>query len=441
MSEPENNPLQPDPRQDSYEGEAAVLASMILKPDIIGALAGSLPVDTFHRPENKILYETLAEIFLNHSTVDIILLRDELKKRGLLEQVGGVDYIIEIMQSVPTAANAQYYSNIVKDAYRERQLEKTVADIQSVARDIKPLPERVAAIQEKIMSLDIADNGPTDLVDFSKNIGSIIDSIRSEDDFIKTGLAPIDGRILGFLPGELVVIAARPRHGKSALALQIAVSVARAGRGVLFVSLEMSVQSLRERILSSEASVDLHEFARWGSAHDAAALRLAESELKNANLNLTFSTTTTTPTALAVMVKRLKKTKNLKLVFIDFLQLMGSGTKTSSLREKITEISRQLKLLALAENITIVALSQLNREVEARNDHTPRLSDLRESGSIEQDADVVMLLNRRELYAGQVQDGKAELTVAKSRRGPAGLVELSFAARYTRFGEVVGGVL
>ena len=433
MSEPENNSFQEDLRGDSYEGEAAVLGSMILDPGTIGMLAATLTPDSFHRPENRLLYENIAEVYLDKGNVDLVMLRDALKKKGLLEEVGGVKYLVEIMESVPSAANAKHYSGMIKDAYHERKLQKIIADIEDIAGDLKPLPERVAAIQEAAMSIELADDGKGDLVDFSKHIGSVVDNIRGENDFIRTGIGPLDDRILGFLPGELVIVAGRPRMGKSALASQWAISMAKSGIGVLYESFEMSTQSLMERILSSEASVDLHEFTKWRSEHDAQALKMAGDELARKKLNIIFDSTATTPAALAVAVKRLKKTHRIRVVFVDYLQLMGSGTRTSNLREKITEISRKLKLLAIAEDISVITLSQLNRDVEGRTTHVPRLSDLRESGSIEQDADMVLLLNRPELYGGEA-DGKANVHIAKSRRGPGGVVALDFAARYTRFG-------
>lgn len=434
----ENNPFREDLREDSYEGEAAVLASMILEPACIGTLAASLSPDTFRRPENRIIYEAIGETYLDHgNTLDIILLRDTLKKKGQLEVVGGVDYLIEIVESTPSAANVKHYTRVVKDAYHERQLQQAIAEIGDIASDLKPLPERIREIQEKAMSLELGDDTSSDLVDFGKHIGSVVDNIRDEDDFIKTGIQPIDDRILGFLPSEFIVLAARPRQGKSAMASQWAVAMAKAGAGVLFVSLEMSPQSLMERILSSESSVDLHEYGRWRSDADTESMRLMGNELAKARLNLTFAghAKGSTPSELAVMVKRLKRTRGLKCVFVDYLQLMSSGKRAANLRETITAISRQLKLLAIAEDVVVVALSQLNREVEGRTDHVPRLSDLRESGSIEQDADLVMLLNRPELYGGDA-DGKANLYIAKSRRGPGGVIELDFAARYTRFGAI-----
>lgn len=424
-----------DERSDSIEAEAAVLASLILEPSCIGMLAGSLPVDGFHRPEHKVIFEAIGETYLNHGdTLDMVLLRDTLKKSGQLQEIGGVNYLIEIVESTPSAANVEHYAGVVKDAYHERKLQKTIAEIEDIAKDLKPLPERVQAIQEAAMSIGLAEDTSGEFVSFSRSIGSVVDNIRDEADFLKTGIQPLDDKILGFLPGELVVLAARPRQGKSALASQIAVNIARAGHGVLFVSLEMSPQSLMERILSSEASVDLHEYGRWRHDVDTESLRLTGEQLSRAGLNITFTGHGggSTPASLAVMVKKLKQTHRIECAFVDYLQLMSDG-KTNSLREMITGISRKLKLLAISEEIAVVALSQLNREVEARTNHIPRLSDLRESGSIEQDADMVLLLNRPELYGGDA-DGKANIYIAKSRRGPGGVVELDFAARYTRFG-------
>lgn len=424
----------PDERTDSYEGEAAILGCMILDPGTIGVLAGSLSPESFHRPENRILYESIAEVFLDKGNVDLVMLRDILKKKGLLTEVGGVQYLVEIMESTPSAANTRHYTQIVKDAYAERQLQETLKQIGDIAIELQPLPDRIRAIQEKAMSLELSDDMSNNLIDFGKNIGGVVDNIRDKDDFIQTGIEPIDDRILGFLPSEFIVLAARPRQGKSALASQWAVAMARAGHGVLFVSLEMSPQSLMERILSSEASVDLHEFSQWRYKPDEQSLRSMGNELARAGLNITFTgTKCSTPESLAVIVKRLKTTRGTKVVFIDYLQLMSAGRKSIELRQMVTLISRKLKLLALAENVLIIALSQLNREVESRTNHIPRLSDLRESGSIEQDADAVLLLNRPELYGGNA-DGKANIYIAKCRRGPGGVVELDFAARYTRFG-------
>jgi len=431
-----------DQRTDSIEGEAAVLASMILDPSCVGMLAASLPIDGFHRPEHREIFEAIGETYLDHSgRLDIILLRDTLKKKGQLEAVGGVEYLIEIVECTPSAANVEYYKRVVKDAYAERLLQRAIDDIGNVASDLIPLPERIRAIQEAVMGLELDDDGMGGIVDFGRNIGSVVDNIRGQDDFVRTGIGPIDDRVLGFLPSELVVLAARPRQGKSALASQIAVNIARAGHGVLFVSLEMSPQSLMERILSSEASVDLHEYSKWQYEQDEQSLRAKGVELAQAKLNITFAgAKCSTPESLAVMVKKLKRTHGIKVVFVDYLQLMSGGRRSLELRQMVTLISRKLKLLALGEDVVIVALSQLNREVESRTSHIPRLSDLRESGSIEQDADMVLLLNRPELYGGDAT-GKANLYIAKSRRGPGGVVELDFVARYTRFGETVNTIM
>ena len=397
----------------SPEAEAAVLGSMILDPSCIGEILPMLGVvDSFHLPENQTIYNSLAALFLGNNPTDAIALRTDLKSINQLEKVGGVEYIGKIVNSVPSSANAVYYAGVVKDRQKYRGLVDASDKIQKVLSEPMGVNDQIQKIQDLALNIE---GSTTDKEYFSMSecIGLVKDDPNHQP-AIPTGLYNIDKIIGGFEAGDLVIVAGRPSMGKSGLALQIALNMAKTGESIIFFTLEMTAKALTQRAL----------------------MQMEDKELEK--LDICIHTHAQTPTQQIAFLKTRKQTHMVDVAFVDYLQLMSAGGKAENRNQEVTTISRNLKLAAVNEDITICALSQLNRQVESRTDHKPRLSDLRESGSIEQDADIVMLLHRDDYYRKHedpksIPDGTTELIIAKNRRGPTGIAELIFLDEQVKF--------
>jgi replicative DNA helicase len=395
----------------SIEAEAGVLGSMLIDPACIGAILPVLDENSFFKPEHQTIFNALIALFVAGVPIDAIALRTELKSLNQLEEIGGVEYIARLLNSVPSAANARYYAGVVKDRQRYRQLLRTVESIGKVVVEPLKVDEQVQQVQALALALEQCQP--------SKEFFSFADCANEPDSeraIFKTGLRNIDHIVGGFAAGELIIVAGRPSMGKSALALQIAINQAKAGLSVIYFTLEMCHRSLFKR----------------------AARNADINDLKS--LNIVLHESADTPDKILAFLKTRKQIQNVDVVFIDYLQLMTCGRKNDNRVAEITEISRKLKRLAMTENVPVVALSQLNRQAENRENHRPRMSDLRESGSIEQDADVVMLLHREDYYRRQSdpnapQDGTAEAIIAKNRRGAVGTASLIFLDEKVTFGD------
>ena len=426
----------------SPEAEAAVLGSMILDRECIGSVVEIMQPDYFSRTEHRLIYEGLLRLYEANSSIDLVLLRDELKKQDSLDAIGGVDYLVKVAEAVPSAANADYYANIVREKAMLRELARTCAEVMQEACDeAGDVGEKIDRAEQKIFA--VTEKKITGAVVPIKNLITeafeAIDARKgSHITGLPTGFEELDQMLCGLQNGELIIIAGRPSMGKTSFALNVAEHMAadESIPAVVF-SLEMGRQQLVERILCSRSEVDA-QLVRKGmiSTEQFSKLTAAGGELFEKPMFIDDSPGLT-PMMIRAKCRRLKSQFDIQAVFIDYMQLMSLGGRIESRQQEISTISRQLKSLARELEVPVVVLSQLNRAAEGREGHRPRMSDLRESGSIEQDADVVMLLHREDYYHQGESDWEkndtAEVIVAKQRNGPTGTVELIFDGRLTRF--------
>jgi len=425
----------------NLEAEMAVLGSMLLDEEAISIAVESLDSESFYKDTHRKIFQAISSLFGANKAVDLITLTDELKRSADLDAVGGASYLTLLVNSVPTAANISHYVSIVKEKGILRTLINSATKIVSLCYESEGNVDEVVDSAEKFI-FEVANRRPQSNFMHLKEI--IKDSIETIDRLyqkkahvtgIPTGYIDFDSKTSGLQPSDLIVIAGRPSMGKSALVLGIGEYA-----GVIekiptaFFSLEMSKEQLVQRMLCAHARVDAHK-VRTGylSSSDWPRLTAAAGKLSEAPIFIDDSP------AISVMelrakARRLKAHHNIQLLVLDYLQLMRGSGKTENRQQEISDISRSLKALARELNITVVAISQLSRAVESRTDHRPQLSDLRESGAIEQDADVVVLILREEYYNPRPEnEGIAEVIIAKQRNGPVGSMKLAFIKEYTRF--------
>jgi len=405
----------------SKEAEAATLGSMIIDPKCIGQILPVIDAKSFFLEEHQTIFGALISLYLDNVAIDAIILRTKLKQLNELDKVGGVEYIGKLMDSVASSANAIYYADVVRDRKHYRDINRAIEKIRKVPDE----PIEVSEMVEKIQSLALGmeQTQPQEYLTFEDDAERIENEQDGGASYIPTGIRNIDNIISGFGRGELIIVAGRPESGKSALSLQIAMNISRRGLAIVFFTLEMPGRSLIQRALRQESA----------------------SSLKK--LDIILYGNADTPSKQAAFIKLRKQTHKVDVIVVDYLQLMNAGGKSENRVQEITSISRNLKLAAVAEDIPIIALSQLNREVTNRENHRPRLSDLRESGAIEQDADIVMLLHREDVYRrvenpGAEQDGRVEVIIAKSRRGRkgrTGIAELVFIDEQVKFENLLHG--
>src|SRR5215813_5503803 len=427
----------------SVEAEQSVLGGILLDNTALDRLAEVLQAEDFYREAHRKIFRGMQRLSERTEPVDLITLSEELRGRGELADVGGAAYLAELAERVPTAANILQYARIVRDKAILRGLITTSTGIAArgyePGQDVKVLVERA---EQEIFAISDREVRPA-FVRIDALLGDTfrkIDRLHSQHTpvtGVPTGFLDLDKLTAGLQPSDLVVVGGRPSMGKTAFCLNIAEHAAlRADSGVAVFSLEMSKEQLAMRMLCSEARVDL---ARVLTGHltDREFRELAEAA---ARLSYAPIYVDDTP-ALSVLELRAKARRlhrdpeaKLKLVIVDYLQLMRSSEGKDSREQEISEISRSLKALAKELNLPVIALSQLNRQVENRSPPKPRLADLRESGAIEQDADVIAFIYREEAYDEDTDKrGLAEIIVAKQRNGPVGNVELTFLREYTRF--------
>ncbi len=429
---------------ESLAAEAAVLGSMIIDPASIGQVVEMLDRSAFYRVEHQLIFDAIISLYEKNrgEGIDGVLLRDQLESKKQLQQAGGVEYIGKILNAVPSSANVAYYASIVKDKQLLRELIQAATDILNDAYD--PTGESIRKLDEAEQRIfTITDKRITGQAMAIKDLVTrAYELIEKRDGKHVTGLATgfldLDQKTCGLQNGEMIIIAGRPSMGKTALALNIAENLGVEEKTpVAIFSLEMGQQQLAERFLCSVSGVE-SQLVRKGMLTTDHYTKLVNAcgVLSAAPIYIDDSSTLT-PLELRAKSRRLKSQHNIRCVIIDYLQLMHLGGRVESRQQEITTISRYLKALARELNIPVVVLSQLNRSPEGRTDHLPRMSDLRESGSIEQDADVVMLLHREDYYhRGETDyspDHTANLIIAKQRNGPTGTVNLTFLDKYTRF--------
>jgi len=423
----------------SIEAEMSVLGAMLLDNEVISLVIPILSKNSFYKTAHQELYQTIVELYDKGKTVDLVILREELKRRSLLDKVGGIEYLMEMEESVPTIGNVEYYANIVREKAIKRNLIEVAATIQKEAFNEALDTDNLLDTSERAI-FDITqkkfNTASTNLNEILKSTFKHIENLHDRPNELRglsTGFYDLDDHTCGLQASELIIIAARPSMGKTSLALNIIDHVGVVGKkpAVVF-SLEMSAQQVAQNMLCSHARVDAHKL-RKGFLDDKewSNLSYGLGSLSEAPI---FIDDTPGLTVLEVRAKarRLKAHHDIQLVVVDYLQLMESS-RGENRQQEISIISRGLKSLARELSIPVIAVSQLNRSVESREGHRPRMSDLRESGSIEQDADVIILLHREDYYDPDKKDGTAELIIAKQRNGPVGVVKLAFLSNFMRF--------
>ena len=425
----------------NLEAEMAVLGAMLLDENAISSAVESLEADSFYNDSHRKIFSAILNLYQVNKAVDLITLADELKKTGELDSVGGVSALTALANAVPTAANAGHYINIVKEKKILRALITNATRIVSLCYESDGNVNTVVDDAEKFI-FEVSDRRVKGSYLHLKEI--VKDSIENIDLLyqkkahvtgVPTGYIDFDIKTAGMQPSDLIVIAGRPSMGKSAFALGIAEYAGVIEKIPLAMfSLEMSKEQLVQRMLCSHAKVDAHK-VRTGylATSDWPRLTAAAGKLSEAPIYVDDSP------AISVMelrakARRLKAQHDIQLIILDYMQLMRGSTGVESRQQEISEISRSLKALARELNVPVIAISQLSRAVESRTDHRPQLSDLRESGAIEQDADVVVLILREEYYNPTPENqGIAEAIIAKQRNGPVGSLKLAFIKEYTRF--------
>ena len=421
--------------------EQSVLGGMLLSKDAIADVVESLRASDFYKPAHETIYEAILSLYGHGSPADAITVADELKKRGELTRVGGASYIHTLIASVPTAANAQYYAEIVKEhAIMRRLIEAGTKIAQLGYANETEVDTLVDQAQAEIYAVTDG-NAKEDYVSFSEALEEPINEIDANSNRpdgvygVPTDFIEFDELTGGLHGGQMIVIAARPGVGKSTLALDIARSAAiHHQMTTVFFSLEMSRTELAMRILSAEGKISMGRLKK-GDLDTEGWTNLAtlQGRIDSAPLFIDDSPNMTLM-EIRAKCRRLKQRNDLKLVVLDYLQLMSSGKKVESRQQEVSEFSRSLKLLAKELDVPVIALSQLNRGSEQRTDKRPMVSDLRESGSIEQDADMVILLHREDMYNPDSERvGEADMIIAKHRGGPTRTIPLAFSGKYSRF--------
>mgnify|MGYP005772913567 CR=1 FL=1 len=424
------------------EAEQAVLGSMLVDKDAVFEAMEVLKEDDFYREDHKSIYSAISTLCSRGEPIDIITVKSELELQGKLEKIGGVEYLVDLPEKVPTIANIQKYVKIVEEKSILRNLIKASNEITTMGYE---QTEEVETIMEqaekKIFDLMQKKNqkGYTLLKDVLIGTFSELEQLYNQKESITgvpTGFIDLDRITAGLHKSDLVLVAARPAMGKSAFANSIAVNAAlKHNVPVVIFNLEMSKEQVGSRILCSEAMVESNK-VRTGSLSEEEWVKLATAVAPLSEAPIYIDDTAGISVAeIRAKCRKLKLEKNIGLVVIDYLQLIqASGKKNLNREQEISEISRALKILAKELEVPVIALSQLSRAPEQRTDHRPMLSDLRESGAIEQDADIVMFLYRDDYYNPETENKNvAEVIIAKHRAGATGTVELLFLGEYTKF--------
>ena len=430
----------------SIEAEQAVLGAMLLKPDAVTTAAEELSADDFYRETHRLIYEAMMELKDRTEPVDLVTLTEQLKKADKLAKIGGIPALSLIANSVPTAANVHYHARIVHEKAQLRSLINAATEIAGAAYESADEVEDIMDSAEKRILAVSSGKRSKDFVPLQDILLDTLEQIdlrynnKGSITGLPTGFTELDHLTAGLQKSDLILVAARPSMGKTAFTLNIAAHVVlRAKEPVAFFSLEMSKEQLVQRLLCSEGRIDSQrlrvgelEEKEWGDLIDTA------NRLSAAPLYID-DTPGITVMELRSKARRLKAEHGLSLIVIDYLQLMqGRGNKNGDNRQQeISEISRSLKALARELNVPVIALSQLSRSVESRQIKRPMLSDLRESGSLEQDADIVMFLYREDYYDPETENKNiTEVIIAKHRNGPVDTVDLTFLKQFTKFGNL-----
>src|SRR3989337_380305 len=422
----------------SIEAEICVLGAMILDNEVVSLVVPILNKQSFYKTAHQELFQIIIDLYDKGIPIDLVILREELKKRSLLEKIGGEGYLLELESAVPTIGNVEFYANVVREKAVKRHLIEVASNIQKQAFDESVETDHLLDASERAI-FDVTQKkfgvSSTKLNEILKDTFSRIESLHDRQSRLtglSTGFYDLDDSTCGLQSSELIIIAARPSMGKTSLALNMVEHIGIVEKKpVIVFSQEMSAQQVAQNMLCSHARIDAHKLRR-GFLEDKqwSALSYGMGSLSEAPI---FIDDTPGLTVLEVRAKarRLKAQYDIQFVAVDYLQLM-EGSRAENRQQEISIISRGLKSLARELKIPVIAVSQLNRSVETREGHRPRMSDLRESGAIEQDADVIVLLHRDNYYDPD-KDNTAETNIAKQRNGPTGVIKLTFRSHFMRF--------
>lgn len=425
----------------SVEAEQSVIGSMIMDREAIVVASELVTGEDFYSRQYGILFETMVELNDEGKPVDLVTLQDRLKEKEVPPEVSSLEFVRDLITAVPTSANIKYYAGIVAEKATLRKLIRLNEEIANTCYAGKESLEVILEDTEKKIFEVVQKRNTGDFVPIRQVVMNAMDRIERASKNkgavtgIATGFADLDYRTAGMQPADLVLLAARPSMGKTAFVLNIAEHVAfRLNKTIAIFSLEMSKEQLVNRLFSLESKVD-SQHIRTGQLSDQEWEKLIESAGVIGKSNLIIDDTPGISIAeLRSKCRKYKLEHDLSMIIIDYLQLMSGSGRTDSRQQEISDISRSLKAIARELSVPVLALSQLSRAVEQRPDHRPMLSDLRESGAIEQDADVVMFIYRDEYYNHDTErPGIAEIIIAKQRNGPIGTVELAWLPNYTKF--------
>ncbi|CAM2061256.1 replicative DNA helicase [Desulfovibrionales bacterium] len=430
----------------NLEAEQAVLGGIFLKNNILHTVIDQISADDFYFPVHRIIFAVFLDLYAKNIPIDLVTVAEHLKQQGRLEEVGGAIYLAELAQGVIAAANAPYHARIVRDKAVQRELIGVSTEIISSAFDNSvPVEQLIDDAEQAVFAVAQRTSGATFLSsdELVKKVFADLEKRAGRSELVTgvpTGYHRLNEITAGFQPSDLIIVAGRPSMGKTAFALNIAMRAAVMDHvPVIIYSLEMSQDQLMQRMLCAWGKVDLSRLRRgFLDDEDWTRLYAAANALSPAPIYID-DTPVLGSLELRARSRRLKMEKNISLVVVDYLQLMRVSRRFDSREQEISEISRNLKALAKEICVPVIALSQLNRKLEERSDKRPMLSDLRESGAIEQDADLIMFVYRDEVYNKREDNPKrgiAEIIIGKQRNGPTGIVELSYLNRYTAFEEL-----
>lgn len=427
----------------SIDAEESVLGAVLLSGDAANVALERLHVEDFYKPAHQRIFEVIRQLFDANEPIDAVTVSEGLRRDGSLDRMGGIEFITNLIDVVPSTSNAEYYAGIVEEHALRRRLMKVGGQIGVIATQMnEPIAEVVDKAEQSVFAIAERQVGDglqviDDLLGPAIEKAEELQRSGSEVTGVSTGFRDLDRKLAGLHPSNLVVVAARPGMGKTSLALNMAQSVALAGNTVAIFSMEMSREELVTRMLCSKGRIDSQRL-RTGRLTEADFTKLsnAAGALYKQNIFVDDSPGMTV-TEIRAKCRRLRRRPGLDLVVIDYIQLMnGSGQENR--QQEIAMISRSLKDLARELHVPIIAISQLNRAVESREDKRPRLGDLRESGAVEQDADVVMFIYRDEYYYPEKVESKgvAEVVIAKHRQGSVGKVDMAFLPEFTLFADM-----
>ena len=425
----------------SVEAEQSGIGSMIMDREAIMTASEIISSEDFYQHQYGVLFESMLELYNEGKPVDLITLQDRLKEKEVPPEISSLEFVRDLLNAVPTSANVKYYANIVQEKSMLRKLIRTTEDIANTCYVAKDRLEDILGDTEKKIFDIVQCNTSGDYVPIKEVVLNALDKIeqaaknKGSVTGIPTGFIDLDYKTSGFQPSDLILIAARPSMGKTAFVLNVAQNMAfKENKTVAIFSLEMSKEQLVNRLLSLESKVDSQSI-RTGNLSDEDWSKLIEGAGIIGKSHLIIDDTPgISINDLRSKCRKYKLEQDLGIIIIDYLQLMTGSKKTDSRQQEISDISRSLKEVARELHVPVVALSQLSRAVEQRPEHRPMLSDLRESGAIEQDADVVMFLYRDDYYNKDTdRPNIAEVIIAKQRNGPIGTVELVWLPNYTKF--------